>query len=98
MDYFRKKLFAGILPANKFAGTIPVNKNENDGTVPANKNKFAGTVPEVPVPPQIFFVQMLRFLPMTTWGAGLQGGILSCILASRILRSQAKYLTKRLFN
>ena len=57
MDYFRKRLFAGILPANKneFAGTIPVNKNEIDGTVPANKNKWAGTVPEVPVPHNFFF-------------------------------------------
>ena len=82
MDYFIKRLFAGILPANKneFAGTIPVNKNEIDGTVPANKNKWAGTVPEVPVPPPtMFFLQMLGFLPMTTWGAGLQGGILSGI-------------------
>ena len=30
MDYFGKRLFAGILPINKneFAGTIPRNKNE----------------------------------------------------------------------
>ena len=42
---FRKRLFAGTLPANKnlFAGTLPANKNLFAGTLPANKNLFAGT-------------------------------------------------------
>ena len=43
--YFRKRLFAGTLPANKnlFAGRVPANKNLFAGTVPANKTLFAGT-------------------------------------------------------
>ena len=75
MDYFRKKLFAGILPANKFAGTIPVNKNENDGTVPANKNKWAGTVPEVPVPPHKVFFANARVSTHDDLGGGILSGI-----------------------
>ena len=42
---YRKRLFAGTVPANKnlFARTVQANKNLFAGTIPANKNLFAGT-------------------------------------------------------
>ena len=46
--WWRKRLFAGTIPANKneFDGTVPANKNAFAGIVPANKNIFAGTISE----------------------------------------------------
>ena len=44
--FFRKRLYAGTVPANNeyAAGTLPANKKYAAGTVPANK-KYAARTP-----------------------------------------------------
>ena len=51
----RKRLYAGIVPANKeyAAGTVPANKEYAASTVPANKEYPADTLKKVGGPIEI---------------------------------------------